>query len=317
MPIGLATKVALGGMAGAGLAGALAPETLFGISYLEGDPDQIRKAADVLDDIADAIDLHFRQANTAAQVVWKTSSDEAVDAFKTFWNDEYGPAVFAVSLKHRNAANACRTYADVVEKINYALKVLCWIMTVDMMFTIGYQVATWKLYQAIMKKKAVLLTSTANRFVTLLLPAFTYWVADSVTYAIGEVALPLGLNYLGGIKTDASGDDVRSVDHNLTAFREHFVANMAFDSVADGGVALMAKVPGLRTVSTNIPLPNGMALNTGSFIPRLAASTTYSMTMDAQHGDNPLPGSENGLTKEQMYQKFLIHGTRSLIPRAR
>ncbi|TMR89203.1 hypothetical protein [Nonomuraea basaltis] len=317
MPVGLAAKVAMGGMAGAGLAGALAPEFLFGISYLEGDPDRIREAADVLDDIADAIDLHFRDANAAAEVVWKKSSDEAVDAFKVFWNDEYGPAVLAVSLKHRNAANACRAYADVIEKVNHALNVLCWIMTVDMMYTIGYQVFTWKLFQAIMKRQAILLKLTAHRFVILLLPSFSYWVADSVAYATGEVVLPLGLNYLGGIKTDLSGNDVRSVDYNLTAFREHFVANMAFDGVADGTAALMAKVPGLRTVATHIPLPNGMALNTGSAVPRMAASITYSMTLDAQHGDNPLPGSEHGLTEEEMYQKFVIHGTRSLIPRVR
>ncbi|RVX44751.1 hypothetical protein EDD27_7498 [Nonomuraea polychroma] len=304
-------------MAGAGLAGALAPEFLFGISYLEGDPDRIREAADVLDEIADAIDQHFQEANAAAQVVWQKSSDEAVDEFKTFWNDEYGPAVLAVSLKYRDAANACRAYADVIEKVNHALKVLCWIMTVDMMFTIGYQVLTWKLFQAIMKRQAILLKVTARRFVILLLPTFSYWVADSVAYATGEVVLPLGLNYAGGIKTDLSGSDVRSVDYNLTTFREHFVANMAFDAVADGGTALMGKVPGLRTVAVNIPLPNGMALNTGNFIPRMAASTTYSMVLDAQHGDNPLPGSEHGLTEEEMYQKFLIHGTRSLIPRAR
>ncbi|MGP3957455.1 WXG100-like domain-containing protein [Nonomuraea sp. 3N208] len=304
-------------MAGAGLAGALAPEFLFGISYLEGDPDRIREAADVLDEIADAVDQHFQEANAAAEVVWQKSSDEAVDEFKTFWNDVYGPAVLAVSLKYRDAANACRAYADVIEKVNHALKVLCWIMTVDMMFTIGYQVLTWKLFQAIMKRQAILLKVTARRFVILLLPTFSYWVADSVAYATGEVVLPLALNYVGGIKTDLSGNDVRSVDYNLTTFREHFVANMAFDAVADAGSALMGKVPGLRTVATNIPLPNGMALNTGSVIPRMAASTTYSMVLDAQHGDNPLPGSEHGLTEEEMYQKFLIHGTRSLIPRAR
>ncbi|SDI54255.1 hypothetical protein [Nonomuraea jiangxiensis] len=317
MPIGLATKVALGGMAGAGVAGLLAPEFLFGISYLEGDPDKLREAADVLDGIADEIDRHFRQANAAAETVWEKSQDEAVDEFKRFWTEQYGPAVLAVSLKHRNAANACRAYADVIEKVNHALRVLCAILTVDMMFTIGYQVVTWKILQAIMKRQAILLRYTANRFVILLLPTFAYYVADSAAYATGEVVLPLGLNTLGGIKTDLSGNDVRSADYNLTQFREHFVANMAFDGVADGTAALMAKVPGLRTIGTNIPLPNGMKLNNGSFVPRMVASTTYSMTMDAQHGDNPLPGSEHGLTEQEMYQKFLIHGTRSLIPRVK
>ncbi|TMR12895.1 hypothetical protein ETD86_31645 [Nonomuraea turkmeniaca] len=315
MPVGLASKVALGGMAGAGLAGALAPEFLFGVSYLEGDPDRIREAADVLDEIADAIDERFQEENAAAEVVWQKSSGDAVDAFKAFWNDEYGPAILMVSLKHRDAANACRAYADVIEKVNHALRVLCWIMTVDMMFTIGYQVLTWKLFQAIMTRRAILLKLTGKRYVIRLLPLFSYWVADSAAYATGEVVLPMALNYAGGIKTDLAGNDVRSVGYNLTTFREHFVANMVFDGVADGGMALMAKVPGLRTLATNITLPNGTVLNTGSAIPRMAASTTYSMALDAQHGDNPLPGSENGLTKEEMYQKFLIHGTRSFIPR--
>jgi hypothetical protein len=315
MPIGVATKVALGGMAGAGAAGILAPEFLFGISYLEGDPDKIREAADVLDDVADAVDTHFREANTAAKVVWTKSSGPAVDEFKKFWTERYGPAVLAVSLKHRRAASACRAYADVIEKVNHALRVLCWIMTVDMMFTIGYQVLTWKLLQAIMKRQALLLRFTARRHVTMLLPLFAYYVADSTAYASGQVLLPLGLNLAGGIRTDLSGSDVRSVSHNLTVFREHFVANMVFDGVADGGVALMSKVPGLRTVATNVKLANGTTLNTGGFVPRMAASTTYSMALDAQHGDNPLPGTEHGLTEEEMYQKFIIHGTRSLIPR--
>ncbi|MDA0633372.1 hypothetical protein OUY22_08060 [Nonomuraea sp. MCN248] len=315
MALGLASKVALGGMAGAGLAGALAPEVLFGISYLEGDPERIRRAADVLDEMADAVDEHFREANDAAQTVWTKSSDKAVDEFKRFWEQEYGPALFAVSVKHRNAANACRAYADVIEKVNHALHVLCWILTVDMMYTIGYQVYTWKLFQMIMKRQAILLKLSAHRFVTLLLPTFAYWVADSVSYATGSVVLPLGLNYVGGIETDLAGKDVRSLDHNLTSFREHFVANMAFNGVIDGSGALMAKVPGLRTLTTNIPLPNGKLLNTGNFIPRMAASTTYSVALDVQRGDNPLPGTETGLTEQEMYQKFIVHGTRSLIPR--
>ncbi|MEV0592665.1 hypothetical protein [Nonomuraea cavernae] len=315
MPIGLASKIALGGMAGAGLAGAFAPEFLFGIRYLEGDPDRIREAADKLDAIADKIDSHFQEANSAAAEVWKKSSGTEVDAFKEFWTTKYGPAVYQVSLKHRKAAMACRAYANVIEQINHALKVLCWILTVDMMYTIGYQVLTWKLFLAIMKRKAILLKVSANRFVQLLLPTFFYWVADSVAYATGEVVLPLGLNYLGGMKTDLAGNDVRSAGYNLTAYREHFVANMAFNGVIDGGVALMSKVPGLRVLGTNVALPNGVTLNTGNFVPRMAASTTYSMTLDAQHGDNPLPGSEHGLTEQEMYQKFLIHGTRSLIPR--
>lgn len=315
MPIGLAVKVALGGMAGAGAAGLLAPEFLFGVSYLEGDPDKIRAAADVLDEIADAVDSHFREANTAAAVVWTKSSGPAVEEFEKFWTKRYGPAVLAVSLKYRRAANACRAYADVIEKTNHALRVLCWILTVDMMYTIGYQVFTWKLFQAIMKRQALLLRFTAHRYVTMLLPMFTYYVADSASYATGEVLLPLGLNVAGGIKTDLQGNDVRSVGHNLTVFRENFVANMVFDGVIDGGVALMAKVPGLRAVGTNLKLPHGTTLNTGNFLPRMTASTAYSMTLDAQHGDNPLPGTEHGLTEQDMYQKFIVHGSRSLIPR--
>ncbi|GAB2957600.1 hypothetical protein ACFMQL_39020 [Nonomuraea fastidiosa] len=315
MPIGLATKVALGGMAGAGAAGILAPEFLFGISYLEGDPQKISEAADILDEIADAIDKQFRAASEEAAKVWSANGGPAVEEFTRFWNEDFGPAVMAVSLKYRRAANACRAYADVIEKVNHALRVLCYILTVDMMYTIGYQVVTWKLFQAIMKRQALLLMFTAKRFVTMLLPAFAYWVADSALYASGEVLLPLGINKLGGIKTDMSGNEVQSLDHNLRTFRENFVANMVFDGVVDGGAALMAKVPGLRAVATNVELPNGVTLNTGNFLPRLTASTAYSMTLDVQHGDNPLPGTEHGLTKEDMYQKFIVHGTRSLIPR--
>lgn len=315
MPIGLATKVAAGGMAGAGLAGILAPEALFGISYLEGDPAKIRKAADVLDEVADTIDEHFRTANGAATAVWTTSSGPAVEEFKKFWTERYGPAVLEVSLRHRRTANACRAYADVIEQVNHALKVLCWIMTVDMMYTIGYQVLTWKLYQAIVKRNALLLQFTAHRFVAMVLPVYLYWATDSVAYATGEVVLPLLINKLGGIKTDMSGNEVQSLDYNVRTFHEHFYANMVFNSVLDGSQALMAKVPGLRTVATNVELPNGVKLNTEGLVPRLTGSTAYSMTMDAQHGDNPLPGTEHGLTKEDMYQKFIVHGTRSLIPR--
>ncbi|MEV4567700.1 hypothetical protein AB0K12_28360 [Nonomuraea sp. NPDC049419] len=315
MPIGLATKVAGGGMAGAGAAGILAPEFLFGISYLEGDPATIRKAADVLDDVADAIDEHFRTANAAATAVWTTSAGTAVSQFKKFWTEEYGPVVLEVSLRHRKAAVACRAYADVIEKVNHAIKVLCYILTVDMMVTIGYQVLTWKIFQAIMKRQALLFRQTAHWFIAMLIPTWLYWVLDSATYATGQVVLPLAINKLGGIKTDMSGNDVQSLEHNLTTFSEHFFANMIFDSVVDGGSALMTKVPGLRAVAQNVELPNGVTLNTGNFLPRMTASTAYSMTVDVQHGDNPLPGTEHGLTEEEMYQKFIVHGTRSLIPR--
>ncbi|MFG1699655.1 hypothetical protein [Nonomuraea sp. NPDC049309] len=315
MSIGLASKVVLGGMAGAGAAGMLAPEFLFGVSFLSGDPEKINKAADILDEIADAVDKQFQDAHKEAAKVWQGNEGPGTEAFKRFWNEEFGPAVMAVSLKYRSVAGACRAYADVIEKINHALEVLCTILTVDMMYTIGYQVFTWKLFQAIMKRQALLLTFTAKRFVTMLLPTFAYWVADSALYASGEVLLPYAANKLGGIKTDMSGNEVQSLDHNLKTFRENFVANMVFDSVVDGGTALMTKVPGLRTLATNAEFPNGVTLNTGSFVPRMAASTAYTMTLDLQHGDNPLPGTEHGLTEEEMYQKYIVHGTRSFIPR--
>lgn len=315
MPIGLAGKVALGGMAGAGAAGILAPEVLFGISYLEGDPDKIRKAADVLDEVADTIDKHFKAANEAAEAVWAKTSDPGVAAFRKFWTQRYGPAVCELSLRHRRTANACRAYADTVENANYALKVLCWILTVDMMYTIGYQVLTWKLAQLMLKRQALQLKVVRERAVSLLLPTFMYWVADSLTYALGEVALPLAINGMAGIKTDLSGNDVQSMGYNLKTYGEHFTANMVFNSVIDGGSALMTKVPGLRNVATDVELPNGVKLNTATAVPRLTASTAYSMTLDTVRGDNPLPGAEQGLTEQEMYQKFIVHGTRSLIPK--
>jgi len=250
--IGLASKVVLGGMAGAGAAGMLAPEFLFGVSFLSGDPEKINKAADILDEIADAVDKQFQDAHKEAAKVWQGNEGPGTEAFKKFWNEEFGPAVMAVSLKYRSVAGACRAYADVIEKINHALEVLCTILTVDMMYTIGYQVFTWKLFQAIMKRQALLLTFTAKRFVTMLLPTFAYWVADSALYASGEVLLPYAANKLGGIKTDMSGNEVQSLDHNLKTFRENFVANMVFDSVVDGGTALMtlADLSDLRVVGS-------------------------------------------------------------------
>ncbi|GGO72981.1 WXG100-like domain-containing protein [Nonomuraea cavernae] len=315
MPLGLGSKVALGSMAGAGAAGILAPEFLFGISYLSGDPDWIRDAANVHDDIADRIDKTFQDANKAATAVWKDSSGEPVSAFKRFWEKEYGPAVYKISVKHRNMAQACRAYAKVVEDTNQALKVLCWIMTVDMMFTIGYQVLTWKILAAVMKRQALLLKEVSSKFVKMLLPTFMYWTADSAAYAAGEVAFPLALNYLGGIKTDMSGAEVRSVGYNATAFREHFIATVLFNGVIDGGLATMAKIPGVRVLAQDVKLPNGVVLNTATTVPRFLASISYSGIMDVQHGDNPLPGAEKGLTEEEMYQKFIVHGTRTFFPR--
>ncbi|WP_147943840.1 hypothetical protein [Microbispora sp. CSR-4] len=310
------------GAAGAagGLSGALSPETLFGVSYLDGDPDKIREAADRLDMIADAIDKHFQQAHESAQKVWQTSTDEAAAAFRRFWNDDYGKAVLMTSVKVRQAANACRAYAEVIETINYFIACYCAYSTMVMMWTIAYQPITWKLYQAIMRKQANLLISLSNKWVILLLPALAtlaYWVTDSLLYPVGEVAIPLAFNTVAGIKTDMSGADVRSLDYNATAYRENFVANVAFNGVADGTAAVMRNIPGLKSLAAPITLPNGAELNTGSFIPRMAGSTAYSMTLDVQHGDNPLPGSETGLTEDQMYQKFIVHGTRSLIPRIR
>ncbi|MEO3876044.1 hypothetical protein ABGB18_45370 [Nonomuraea sp. B12E4] len=40
----------------------------------------------------------------------------------------------------------------------------------------------------------------------------------------------------------------------------------------------MRRVPGLRTLGRDVPLPNGWHLNTGSVVLRVAGTTAYSVS---------------------------------------
>ncbi|MEO3890384.1 hypothetical protein [Nonomuraea sp. B5E05] len=316
MALGPSAKVTLGLMGGVGAVAALNPETILGVRYLEGDPEKIREAADKLELIADAIDRHQQQAHTWAEKVWTENNGRDYAEFQKFWEGKFGLAVFATAYKYRRAAEACRAYADVIEKTNYALKVLCAILIADLIFTTGYQLVTWKIFRAIARKQALLIKNYGETFtIKYLLPYLVYPIADSFAYAAGEVAIPFAINSVAGMEKDLSGNDVLSLDHNVKEYGSHFLSNMAFDGVADATAYGMQKVPGLRMLNQNIPLPNGWQLNTGTIIPRMAGTTMYSVTRDLTYHDNPLPGSETGLTAEEMYQKLLAHGSRGFIPR--
>ncbi|MGP3931111.1 hypothetical protein [Nonomuraea sp. KM88] len=316
MAMGAATKVTLGLMGGVGLAAALNPETILGVRELEGDPVQIRKAADLLDLIADMIDIHQQQAHTWASEIWRENSGPGYTEFRKFWEGKFGLAVFATALKYRRVAQACRAYAEVIELTNYALKVLCWILIADMMFTVGYQLVTWKIFRAILRRKALLAKKYGETFaIKFILPFLAYPLADSFAYAAGEVAIPFAINKAAGLERDLGGNEVTTLDYNVHEYGRHFLRNMAFDHVADATAWGMQKVPGLRMLGKNVPLPNGWQLNTGTIIPRMAGSTSYAVVGDLLNHDNPLPGTETGLTAEEMYQKLLTQGSRGFIPK--
>ncbi|GAA5062440.1 hypothetical protein HNP84_007936 [Thermocatellispora tengchongensis] len=291
------------GVAG-GVTGGAFVTAMLGVEWPEGDPDKLRQAADIWDELAGKLETSTTAANTAASLVWRDNAGAGIDAFREMWTGTFAPYPAAIAATCRRIAAACRQYADVLETVQKTLLVLAIQLYINMLYTIAWGWATagistlaTRLVERAFKSRAwfakKFLRTTVGRIVDRLL----YYTLDSIAYAGGQQAIQWGVFAASGVRRDQSGAEVTSLGENAEQFYRNFVANMAFNGVADASLL----IPGLNRIADT---------RTGGFVARMLGSTTYTSVDNILQGrwDDPLPDWD------QMIAKLIVHGSRAARP---
>ncbi|MFC4584704.1 WXG100-like domain-containing protein [Sphaerisporangium corydalis] len=288
------------------------------VDWPEGDPDKLRQAATIMNDLAGKIDSGLVAANDAAVQVWLKNSGLGIDAFKKMWaggGGTYGPFVTTppegfsgyppdVAGLCRRIAKACEGYAECVETTRKILIVLAIQSYTNMLFTSmwGWSSAGLstmvqkkiieKYFQRLAQSRLKLLGLSVEKLVH----SFFYYSIESAAYAGGQQAIRLGVYGASGVRTDDKGRDVFSFGTNGTQFLQGAAANAAYNTVWDA-------IPVTRFT------PKGTRW--GDFVRRLSGSATYSVTDNfLQNPDGqPFPTDWQTWTS-----KILTHGVRSIRP---
>lgn len=109
----------------------------FHLDWPEGDPAGAREAAGYFRDIADRIDKSGRDMAHVAAVLGKHNKGKGIGAFETFFSEDMAPYPVDVAAYARNVAKVCDDYADLLERIQHALRVMLAIQLLeDAMFAL-------------------------------------------------------------------------------------------------------------------------------------------------------------------------------------
>ncbi|MEU3165254.1 hypothetical protein [Streptosporangium sp. NPDC006930] len=291
---------------GAGSLGAAAFVTsMLGVGWPEGDPDKLRTAADIWDNLANTIEGSGTDANGVAEQVWKNNGGAAVREFSTLWTGTFRPYPGEVATFCRAIAKACRDYAQAVEITRYVLIVLAVQAWMNMVYTVAWGWATAGIGAAVQKQimdrffkgRAILQMKIFKISVEKIIYNSFYYLGDSVGYAGGQQVLQWSIFELAGVKKDLTGNDVTGEGENTKQFGRGFVSNMAFNAAFD-----LTKIgPWGRA------FPNDAA---GNLMSRLVGSGTYTVADNTVQGDPALP------TWEQWVSKVIVHGSRAAKPPA-
>ncbi len=289
-----ASAMGIGTLGGAGLV-----TSLLAVSWPEGDPDRLRKAADIWDHLAEAIERTRKDANDAVGQVLKSNSGPAVDEFRNMWTGRFAAYPGDVATYCRAVAKACREYAKAVEITRYVLVVLAIQMFVNILFTVAWGWGTAGVgslvQKAVIEKafkgRAILQKKLFKLSVEKIIYNSFYYLGDSVAYAGGQQIIQWSIFELAGVRKDLGGNEVTTLGVNAEQFGRGFAANMAFNGVYD--LTKVARVP----VSP-----------TGNLLSRLAGSGMYTVT------DNALQGDMSAPTLEQWIAKIIVHGARTAKP---
>ncbi|MCG5220527.1 WXG100-like domain-containing protein [Streptosporangium soli] len=292
-------------MVGGGTAAGTFVTAMLAVQWPEGDPDKLRRAADIWDGLAQKIDQSLVGADGAASRVWTKNAGPGVEAFRKMWTGTFAPYPGTVSAHCRRVAEACRTYAETIETIRHVLIVLAIQAWVNIMFTIAWGWATAGISAAVQKQimdrffkqRAWVAKRIFRMQVEKILQKSFYYTLDSIGYAGGQQILQWGVYSASGVRRDLTGNDVTGTGENSVQFLRGFAANMAFDGVWD----LTKLGPAGRLFPVN---------RFGDFLSRMAGSTTYTVVDNLQQGmaGDPLP------TWEQMISKLIAHGSRTTRP---
>ncbi|GAA3812198.1 hypothetical protein GCM10022226_36060 [Sphaerisporangium flaviroseum] len=309
---------------------------MLAVEWPEGDPDRLRQAATIFDELARKIDEGLVAADEAAVRVWLDNFGPGVEAFRQMWrgvpsgppgSGAPAPEGFSgypadVVAYCRRVAAACRAYADSLETIRHVLIVLAVQAWANMLFTSMYGWTTAGVAKLVQKQIMErffqrLAQSQLKIFkisITKIISTGFYYTLDSLTYAGIQQGLQLAIYAASGVRTDLQGRDVLSAETNAIQFGQAFVANLAFEAVWDGSKLIPG---GANMVFDRIwvggkLVPGGARGNRfGDFTSRMAGSATYSVVANLFEDPtgNPVP------TDWQTWAaKLLTHGVRSIKP---
>ncbi|MFC6083134.1 WXG100-like domain-containing protein [Sphaerisporangium aureirubrum] len=291
---------------------------MLGVEWPDGDPDRLRAAAGIWDELAEKIDDGRVAADGAAVRVWLDNSGPGVAEFRAMWSGmpsgSAGPGAplgdgFAgypadVAAYCRRIAEACRAYAGSVDTIRHVLIVLAVQAWANMLYTSMYGWTTAGVGTLVQKQIMErffqnLARSQLKIFkigVEKIVQRGFYYTLDSVAYAGIQQVLQAGIYAASGVRRDLEGRDVLSLGTNALQFAQAAGANMAFDAMWD-----------LSKVLRYAPRDSRF----GDFLSRLSGSAVYSVVGNLEQDPtaNPVPTDW-----ETWLSKLLIHGVRSIKP---
>ncbi|MFC4116376.1 hypothetical protein [Nonomuraea zeae] len=268
---------------------------MLAVDYPEGDPAKARLAAGVWSRLADDIERSPDRSYPAAAAVWRTSSGQGVDAFKSAVTAGLYPqpeeAGYAAKLARRCRQNsaACTDFAEVIETAQHAYWTLAianfasfiFISTFPWQAGTAYEIAQFLTRRAQAGVLAKLLEHSIARIV---LSKLTEYTIGSAFFAVGDVAV------VAGVKA-VRGEDPGSLKENATQALKEFAASVAFYGVFD------AAAPLARQATRNADVQYFLSRMAGG---SLGYGPSYD-AMNGQEGTDLIPTWKETLGRALLY----------------
>lgn len=294
----------------AGTAGTLVGLRVWaGVVAPEASPDKLRRAAQIFDELADAIDggddpksgLAYRADQAYASVV-KDNTGAGIDSFSTVYNTNIRPLPAAFVADLRVVAMVCTAYAKIVDdvrrrfaEVENDLLQMVWMVMFQPMTTWLYAVATVRIVKLIKTARLLKALFGANAakifsagFPSYALTTLVYATVDGIAYAGGSVGIKAMVNL-------AHGQPVGSAKENGAEFMRIWAGNTGYVLGYD---------------AAKFPLRNLPSSRLTELYARLAGSGLgYTPTYNLSDGtDGPI-----ATTPEEWAGKIEGHGLRALI----
>ncbi|MEU7894526.1 hypothetical protein AB0B45_16920 [Nonomuraea sp. NPDC049152] len=252
------------------------------LQWPEGDPDGSREAARLWRSIAKRVDDSLRETDGVAEAVWKGNKGEGVSAFEDYWKGRVRPYPPQVSAYARGLGKVCDDYAVVVEDTQKKVIRLAIVSFLEMlMFMAWPQIGAFTnmvARRAMRKAQGALLLRIAE------------YIAGSLFYTLADEAIVVGSKL-------AFGEDLGSLEDNLTYMGKNFAAAMVFYGVDPANAPRVAKI-----------LPKNPDLN--QFVVFLAGSSVFTTTGNVLNRPGDFLDDPLSLlpTWDQMISKILVGG---------
>ncbi|GLW05026.1 hypothetical protein Misp01_01560 [Microtetraspora sp. NBRC 13810] len=188
-------------LASAGLVGSIGSAAfvtaMLNIRSPEGDPGLLREAADAWDELAATLERIGARADTAAALVWRKNSGAGIEEFRAMWLGTFARRPDDLAAFCRSIAAACRSYAHVVDTVQYVLRVLAVQLWLIMVYSVMWGWATAGISRMVQKRIVERYFRqrawAAKTFLRMerrkILTKCFYYSLDSIAHAAGGQAL--------------------------------------------------------------------------------------------------------------------------------